>query len=347
MDILVGAVAGFGIVVGGIVVAPTVKMAVDVAPFLYTNTRCAAKSGMILQKKDYDSLVSAVSLREVFTLIEDTSYASVVEHGADFSKISTLLDKDLFETYNWLSGVMPDKIKPIFSAMMLKFEINQMKEVLNNIEEGKEQGELNYVIDPSLKLKLEGANDMNSFSAALEGTVYEEVFRGKEIKNAADVNTELDKFYLSHVMRVIDNIKDKAAAKPFRDYWKIMIDLANIRLTLRKIDSKDENVKLVSDGTLDESKLISANEMNQVEELLANTKYKEFITESDSFGIENAFFRFMKKQAGTFSAKFPLKGGPIIQFLINKEIEIRNLNVVVKLKSEDFKGEEISKVLVI
>ncbi len=347
MDILVASVAGFSIVVGVIVVAPTIKMAVDIAPFLYTNTRCAAKSGMIIDKKGYESLIASSSVKELFTLLEDTSYNYIVEHGEDFSTASSLLDKDLFETYDWLTGVMPDKIKPIIEAIKLKFEINQIKEAFNNSKEGKDMPKLKYINNPSLKLKLESANDFNSFTAAIEGSAYEDIFNGKGANNTSSINTALDRLYLEKVMNVIDSSDDKDAAKPFREYWRTMIDLSNIRLILRKISSDEESMKLIPGGTIDIEKLSPANDNNQVEEILQNTNYKDFISESTCFGIENAMFKFMKKQAGVFNAKYPLKGGPILQFIINKEIEIRNLNVIIKLKTEEFKQEDISKYVVV
>ncbi|MDD9953476.1 MAG: V-type ATPase subunit [Candidatus Woesearchaeota archaeon] len=339
MDIIIGAVIGFVLVVSAVVVGPTVKMAVGVAPYLYTNTRCSAKSGLLLKRKTYDSLLASTYVKEVYAELEETSYSHVVEHANEFGGASVLLDKDLYETYTWLEDVMPEKIRPIITAMKMKFEVQQLKEAMNALADNERPGEMQYISNPNTRLKCEEASDINSLVTALEGTPY-----GDLVSGSAPA-TELDRHYLLSVMDAIDSCKDQKAAEPFREYWRRMIDFANIRVALRRM-SEDADLPFVQGGTIRVKKLQNVGDKNQLVELLQKTPYTVDVA-SAGIKLEQAFLQAISTEGARSSAKHPLKAGPVVNFLIQKELEVRNLNIILKLKAEGFKADEINDLLVV
>lgn len=344
MDILVGGIIFFSLIVAAVVIGPTVKMAVDIAPFLYTNTRCSARSGNILRRKTYDSLLATTYIKEVYAHLEDTAYSRVVEHGNQFGTISPLLEKDLFEMYTWLENIMPEKLKRIIVAMKAKFEINEIKESINRLKNGEPVGDLIFMENPNMKLKLEASTDIASFSSSLEGTPYGKVVNGGPVPS---INTDLDRYYFEHVLQEIDECKDQKAATPFKEYWRRVIDLANIRLALRRIAEKGEGPSLVQGGYIPVEKLAGVSDKNQLSEALQETPYAEISTDQQGMKLEQEFLTFISQEGGRANAKFPLKGGPIVRFIIQKELEVRNLNILLKLKAENFDAEKINEYLVI
>jgi vacuolar-type H+-ATPase subunit C/Vma6 len=243
-----------------------------------------------------------------------------------------------------LESVMPEKLRRIVMAMKEKFEVNDIKEAINRLKQGEAVGELDFVANSNVKLKLEAASDLASFSTALEGTPYGEIVTNSP---APAINTELDRLYIERVLQVIDECKDQKAAAPFKEYWRRVIDLANIRVVLRQVAEGTEGARLVEGGYLSAEKLTGVSDKTQLQEALQESPYAEIQTDQAGVKMEQAFLEFISKEGSRVNAKFPLKGGPIVKFLIQKELEIRNVNILLKLKAENFTGEQINEYLVI
>lgn len=339
MDIIIIAVIGFVIVIAGVVIAPTVKLAMDVAPHLYTNTRCSARAGLILGRKEYETMTGSTSMKEVFATLEETSYSAVAEHSHSIAEASLLLEQELHDTYAWLVTVVPEKLQPVVEAMLGRFEVAQLKEALNRLQRGEGVGELPYVRDEQLRLKLESATDYTSFSDALIGSPYEPVFAQRSLQELEPLTTALDAHALTSVRAAMEACKDQKAAQPFIDYWKRVIDLGNLRLAQRRIAGAD--VQFVPGGHLTPASLEEVGDANQLAELLEKGPY------AGLGDLEDGLQRMLKREAGLVNAKYPLKGGSIVRFIIDKELEVRNLNVLLKLKSEGFAADAIQERLIV
>lgn len=321
MDSVVG-VAIVGAVVAGIVaIAPSIKMALDLAPYLYANTRCSARSGLILKKKDYEQLLGATSMKELFSLLEDTYYGTML--NVDMSEVSKKLEEDLFNTYEWMIEFVPKRIRPVIEAMKLRFVINDVKSAINACSKGKNPENLEH-LDEDLKIKIESCNDMDSLSAVLKETPYE-----------PDIN-KLDVYYYTTVLETINDMRESDGSSVFRDYWRKRIDIVNARIALRRINGVTD-LKFIEGGYVDPKELDVTDRM-QLESILSK-KYD--ISES----IEGSMFAALRKESSDASAKNALKAGTLVRYLIEKEIEVRNLNIVIKLKSEGFDSDTIWKML--
>ena len=161
-NLIVAGVIGGSLLAGAIVIIPTVKMAIDMAPFIYANTRASARSGMILDKKKYSELVSSGSFKEMLVLLEDSYYSGLVEHGRDFTTLSKLLDEDLYSTFKWMENIVPKKLIGVIKAINQKFEIADIKSALNSIKRGEAVPELEHIRSETLKLSLQSAKDIQS-----------------------------------------------------------------------------------------------------------------------------------------------------------------------------------------
>lgn len=337
MDIIIVAVIGFVIIIAGVVIAPTVKLAMDVAPYLYTNTRCSARAGRLLRRKEYETMLGSSSMREVFAFLEETSYRSLVEHSHSFAETSKLLEQDLRDTFVWLATVVPEQLQPVINAFLTRFEVAQLKEALNMLKRGERIGELPFIRDEQVRLKLSGVTDFASFCEALAGTPYEAVVGQGSLEKLAELTTALDRHALISVQRAIAACKDTKAAEAFSAYWKRVIDLANLRIALR---TAGKSARYLEGGTIARATLEDVTEQNQLREVLEKSPYG---TDNIELGVQRA----LKREAGIVNAKYPLKGGAVVRFIIDKELEVRNLNILLKLKSEGFSAEAVQQHLVI
>ena len=346
MNITIPFVVGAATLAGIAVIAPVTKYALDIYPYLYANTRCSSRLSMLLTKKSYEELLATTSKEETFAQLEDSYYRPMVEHAKEFFSFSGLIYKDLNETYTWLTDIVPPVISPVIKALNLKFEIFEIKHILNNIKENKTVDELKYIINEDLKLKLENVKDFQSFSAAVEGTPYSSIIQNKSIENLNEINTLLDKYYIENLLQTISAVKDKKAVEPFFEYVRVLVDLFNIRIIVRSIDS-NKTGDLLESGNLRVDDLTGVTDSAQLESTLSNSVYGGLIGEINNLNIENGFFKYLVKSAGNIAATYTIKSGAIVRFIIMKEIEIRNLNSLIKLKSEDFPQENIRPLIIV
>jgi len=159
--------------------------------------------------------------------------------------------------------------------------------------------------------------------------------------------TELDRYYMLTVLDAIDACSDRSAAEPFREYWRAVIDLANIRLTLRRIADGTEEMELIGGGMLPTEKLQGIVDKSQLAEVLQGTPYGNVDVQDAGTRLERGFLAAIGSVGSRANAKHPLKSGPVVNFIIQKELEVRNLNIILKLKGEGFKAEEINDLLVV
>ncbi len=332
MDIIIAAVIGFVLIIAAVVIAPTIKLAIDIAPYLYTNTRCSARAALILTRKDYEALLNCSSQKELYAYLEETGYALIAEHSATTEQASALIEQELHDTYEWLLTVVPEKLQPIITAFLTRFEVAQLKEALNALVHGETIGELPWLRDEQARLRLEGVTDYTGFADALTGTPYEHLIAHGSLDKLEQLTTALD----AHALTTTSDIIARSDAPAFAAYWKRVIDLANFRLAQRARDG--QTVNYLPGGHLDAEALAAVGDENQLAELIEHTLGVE--------ANEHALLQLLRKEAGLVNAKYALRGGVIVRYIIDKELEARNLNLLLKLKAEGFSTDEIRQHLV-
>ncbi|MDA1196345.1 MAG: V-type ATPase subunit [Nanoarchaeota archaeon] len=343
IDVTVPLVVGGAAVAGLVVIAPITKYALDMYPYLYANTRCASRAGLLLTKKHYDDLLGAGSIEEVYGGLEDSSYASIVEHHKDFFSFSRGLEQDYVETLSWIQEISPNTVKGVVSALQKRSEINTLKEIMGNLKNKKELPSLVGIADATLRVRIEGIKDMQGFQVALEGSVYGELLASIDLERMAEINTSLDRFYLEQLQDAISSVKDSDVKSAFLTYVTVLIDLFNVRLALRS----SGQVSYLEGGVLDSEALASAADNTQLESVFSASVYGEGMSGFSLTKLEQAFISYLQKQAEIIGVKYNLKAGMLLRYLIHKEIEIRNVNALVKLKSEGFDAEEIRSYVVV
>ena len=343
IDVTVPLVVGGATLASLVVIAPITKYALDMYPYLYANTRCASRAGLLLTKKHYDDLLSVNSIEEVYSGLEESSYAGIVEHHKDFFSFSRALETDYAESLSWMLEISPQAVKQVILALQKRGEINTLKEIMGRIKDTQEMPSLAGIKSDALRVKLEGVKDMQGFQVALEGSAYGALLQSLDLEKMAEINTTLDRYYLEQLQDAVLSVKDTDVKAAFTSYVTVLVDLFNVRLALR---SKGQ-VEYVEGGVLDAEALASATDATQLESVFSSSVYGEEMNGFSMAKLEQAFFVHLRKQAEVIGVKYTLKAGMLLRYLIQKEIEIRNVNSLVKLKSEGFDSDSIRSYVVI
>ncbi|MFH1590590.1 MAG: V-type ATPase subunit [archaeon] len=347
MDYVTLTVIGVTTLGAAVAIAPSIKVSLDLAPYMYTNTRCSAKLGLILKPKTYNEIIAASTEREQMAILEDTYYGPIMEKADSPERISELMEKDLYDTYLWLKDVVPKNMRALIGVLVKRFEIADIKRILNAIRKGEDTPEPRYVGSEELRTMLLSVKDEQSLMGAFEGTEYQKIFSETDLKAVAIINSKLDLHYIASVRDFLAKEGQKEEVMAFKEYWKNTIDLANARLLLRAIASRKKDMDFISGGSLDATSLASVGDKNQFETLMNDSDYASAITSTEDSDVEMAFFRHLNTMGRQIAAKYSLKSGPVVRFIIQKELEIRNLNVLFKLKREGFDKDEISRFIII
>lgn len=361
MSVLLYGVLAGATLAGIVVIAPAVKQATDLAPFLYANTRCSARTGSLLTQNTYSEMLASSSVQELYGILEDTAYSNIVEHSKNFVSFSKSLDKQMCADYDWLKGIVPKELIKIIKTLQLKYEIADIKSAVNRIKKGtvvssvssnssseKENTEfaLNFIADDDLRYKVQSATDFNSLVSAFEGSPYQSVFTGVEADETEKITTGLDYFYIKKVLSVIRDAPKKSA-EAFLDYWRHVVDMFNVRLVFRKLNLGRDDMDFIEGGFLNVKALSGVGDLSQLEGLLRDSPYSKHFTEINSLQVEISFTKVLKELASLLNARHPLHAGYVIRYIILKENEIKAVNMISKLKEENFDEDEIRKLLVI
>jgi len=357
------------VVIGAIIVIVASRPILDIYPYLHPNARVRARKGRLFDEKQISELVEANNIEEITNYLRGSpEYA---EHLDNYT-LEKALDIQLGETYDLVSRMAPKDVQSSFKVLAKKSDIANIKSLLTAKEAGLSKEETENLLIPagSLYEDIERLSDTDSVTdvvAGLDGTEYapvlEEVLPEYEKSNMVlPLESALDKYYLEKLLASSETPADENKQILY-SYVGNQVDVANIKLILRaKVDGLSYDAispYMISSGyQLREWKLkdlMEAEDVTGVVSSLEGTKYAEVLSdvlpqynETGSAALfEKALDKFLVESAKSASMKKPIGIGPIIGYLSQKEVEIRNLKVIARAKREaDFPISKIREMLV-
>ena len=356
-------------VIGAIVVVVTIKPVLEYYPYMYPNARIRARIGKLFNEKQISEIVEADNLEEVKNYLR-----GVPEYAAHIEKynIEKALNTQLAETYDLVARIAPDSIKDTFDILLSQWDVRNLKSIMIAKETGLTDEETMDLVVPFGELnesmdKIMDAKNIPEIINALEGTEYAKVLEDampeyQKTGMLLPLEAALDKNFLGKLVESVANPADDNASF-LQSYIGTFVDSTNLKMILRaKADGlkfMDVEPYMISNGyQLRDWKLKELMESEDVEGVLSGlegTDYSrvlaEVVPEYSSTGsvapFEAALDKNIRKIAKSISQKNSLGVGPIIGFLSRKEIEIRNLKIIVRGKMEKgFSTSMIKEMLI-
>lgn len=355
-------------VIGAVVVISTVKPVLDIFPYTYPNARVRARMGRLFTEKQLSEVIEAENLDEVKNYLggvpEYTNYI-------DKYPLEKALDTQLAETYDLVARIVPDSIKEVFRVLLRKWDIRNIKSIITAKEAALSReetmdlvvpfGELSEILD-----RLVDAKNITELITSLEGTDYAPILEDalpayQKTKMILPLEASLDKYLLDRLLKAVMNPYDENTTI-LHSYIGTQVDATNIKIILRsKVDGlKFEDIQpyMTLDGyQVREWKLKDLMEAPDVEGVvsgLEGTDYAQTLADAlpeysktgSIAPLEVALDNYIMKLVKTLSRKKPFGLGPIIGFLNKKEIEVKNLKVIVRGKREGFSASKIRELLI-
>lgn len=356
-------------VIGAIVVVVTIKPVLEYYPYMYPNARIRARIGKLFNEKQISEIVEADNLEEVKNYLR-----GVPEYAAHLEEynIEKALNTQLAETHDLVARIAPKDVKDTFEILLTQWDIRNLKSIIIAKETGLTTEETMDLVVPFGELKdsldkILDAKDITEIINALEGTEYAKILEDalpayQKTGMLLPLEAALDKNFLGKLVKSVANPADENTTL-LQSYIGTIVDSTNLKMILRaKVDGLkfvDVEPYMISSGyQLRDWKLKELMESEDVEGVLSGlegTDYSQVLAEAapeySSTGsiapFEDAIDGNIRKIAKTISRKKPSGIGPIIGFLSRKEVEIRNLKVIVRGKMEKgFSTSMIKEMLV-
>ena len=357
------------VVIGAIIVIVASRPILDICPYLQPNARVRARKGRLFDEKQISELVDANNVDDVTNYLRGSpDYA---EHLDEYP-LEKALDVQLGETYDMVARLAPSSVQSSFKVLAKQSDIDNIKSLLIAKEAGLDKEATEELLIPAGSLyedisRLSDAETVTDVVAGLDGTEYAPVLEEviPQYENTGMVlpfESALNKYYLEKLLKSTESPADENTQILY-SYIGNQVDVANIKLILRaKADGLDYDAispYMISNGyQLREWKLkdlMESQDVTGVISSLEGTKYADVLTEllpeyneTGSVAIfEKALDKFLVDSAKSASMKKPIGIGPIIGYLSQKEVEIRNLKVIARAKREaDFPVSRLREMLV-
>ena len=94
-----------------------------------------------------------------------------------------------------------------------------------------------------------------------------------------------------------------------------MADLFNTRLSIRYIES-NRGASLIDYGNIKKEEIGAISDSTQLSTVLSNSIYGKHIGETKNLNIENGFYKFLFEQAGNLAAKYTIKFGALVKYMM-------------------------------
>ena len=338
----------------------------------YTYVRTAVMKSLLFKKEDYHKMLK-MGFSEIAKFLQDSHYTKEINalatelSGADLLELA--LNRNLAESFKKLIRISPYElgllikeyakrkdIEDIKTILRGKFTNTDEKLILNSITAA---GTLSYDFLVSL-LKKESIEEILKSNKMVDFALFANGLNDLKEKNSlVSIENAFDKYYYNNLMQFSKILPKEGAL--FRNFLQKEVEMLNILtlLRLKKAKLGKEAVRdfIISGSRLSNSKIMSMAEVDDVDELsriLEKTDYKNVIAKGiDEYKktgslimLEAEFYKHLLRQSILMLHQHPLSIDVILGYMFAKDIEVRNLKIIVKGKQLGLSEQFIESQLV-
>lgn len=333
----------------------------------YTYVRTVVMRSLLFKREDYHKMLK-MSFSEIAKFLQESHYkreinALAIEYsGVDLLELA--LNKNLAESFKKLIRISSYELALLIKEYIKRKDIEDIKTIIR----GKFTNTNEKIITSSITAA--GTLSYDFFFSLLKKESIEEILKNNEIvdfsflkselkylnekNNLVGIENALDKYYYNHLIQFSRMLPKQGTL--FRNFLLKEVEILNILtiLRLKKAKFAKEVVKdfIIPYGDkLNDSKIMNLatlENLDDVSKALEKTEYgdiilrgiEEFKKNGSLITLETEFYRHLLRQSILFMHQHPLSIDVILGYMFAKDVEIRNLKIIVKGKqlglSEDF-----------
>ena len=346
------------------------KSVQNITPYLYMNARLKAKEGRLITRTQLEEMTASHSISDISSILEGTVYGSEMQGSMinSSANLEEMIQTHQANLYNELMGMMPEKIKDVFSYLCQELEVNTIKSLLRDIHaqipvghaslKSTSNGELE---EEKLK-RLSESRNIAEMIPLLEGTSYESLMETlpgyEQSKKLHTLESLLDKIVLTNTWKVISSRGDLTL---IQDYFAIKIDVLNMKVLLRakrdRLNWDEIEPFIFPQGHLFNQSKTSYGEEEDIRGLITSMETMPFYNSlmevlpeyertHSLLSLEKALDEFLLRTGWDISVKHPFGIAPLMGFLSLKEVEMRNVRALAVAKEANLNHDDIGSLMV-
>jgi V/A-type H+/Na+-transporting ATPase subunit C len=336
----------------------------------YTFARICAMKSLLLRKEDYDRIMKR-DVNEIIKLLQENVYGEEINQLAMKYKgvelVDNALNRHMSKVFTKLRAIVDPNTLALMDQYLKRYDFFNLKTILRARQtDVPEEDLLDYLLpvgflNAKALLKL---YDKDTVAEILEASRLVNILDFKEAlkkydesKDLSDIENLLEHYYYMETVAFTKNIP--ATGKLFKEFFLYEFDAHNLKLILKKLYFKlknEEIEKYILPAGKDLSshiitELLEVTEMQDFLKVVSRTKYR------DIFGDKQTETHLLKyevllesmllwKRILLYHQNF-LSVDVALGYMFAKEIETKNIRVIVKSKALDLKEDYIKSLIVI
>lgn len=325
----------------------------------YTYIRTVVMRSLLFKKQDYQKMLK-MGFSEIAKLMQESNYRKEINElanqysGADLLELS--LNRNLAESFKKLLRISSPEIGRLVQEYVKRKDMEDIKTILRGKFTKADEKSVAASITGAgtfdrgfllSLLKKESIGDILKSLRMIDMAEFKQAMKDlKDKNNLASIENALDRHYYTNIIRFSRTLPRQGDL--FRQFLRKEADILNILtlFRLKKNSFRPDEIKnfiIPYDNRKKDawiSGLANANGLEQLAKSLEKTEYKniiakgmeEFKKTGSLIMLETALFNHLLKQSILFMHKHPLSIDVILGYMFAKDIEVRNLKMIIKGK---------------
>ncbi|MEY8370393.1 V-type ATPase subunit [Aerococcaceae bacterium 50-4] len=308
------------------------------------DTTIRVKESSLLAKEDYDALLRANSLEDVFATLRKTNY-HVPEDIMETRDFERFLTNDLRDMYAELYEETPvDEVVDVFA---LRYSYHNLKVLF---KEWHTERDFSHMYIKIGRFSIEA---LRTLMKTGEGNQFPDIMKRKvqhareyfdEYNDLDAISILLDQAYLAHLKEIANNSDDQDMA----NMLTMIIDLENLSMVIRGMKQNRSRgfleAVLSDDGTFEEVELVDlagTKDFNRILDKFASLPFggqlNDRISANDPIDVVQLDKKIKKIEAEEIrqAAWVPFGPMPVLAYIYFKENEVANLRLILNAKEYD------------
>lgn len=304
----------------------------------------------LLTPDDFERILAAENQEEVLQILSETDYDEYIENMVS-DDFETMLTEALKATYERIFEISPNP--KLNEYVSLRYTYHNMKLNIKEQITGDDLSNLYLPISPISLSAIDYAVSSGESTRLPEhylDSINEARVAYEEFRDLYSVDVIMDRRYLTHLRLLAEEIGDEGLI----DYTKRTIDYRNLITLVRGMNQKRTrnfmNTVLSSSGSIPKEKIIdlgrgdfadvirfySATTLDKLVNQVSDDNQENISTMQLEAIIDDEIMMHMHE--GKRTAAGPL---PILAYIHAKEIEVKNLRIILYAKGMDMEIDEI------
>lgn len=335
----------------------------NIVKFAALNTKIRVLSRNILSDYDYKEILKKKNVNRVLDYLKNnTKYNFDFGDEYNLDKVEICFQKNLINQYSKIMSFLPIKYKKIFKALLVRYEIENIKKRIRLIDNGEKNTFENKINSKYFQINIDTEKNyykLSEFIETLKNTPYYKILKNhlNQKNRLFYMEMSLDIYYFNNLEKKIKKILKKNKKNTILEVLGKNSDLLNIQWIYRALKYYELNSEELMNYVLltgyhfkyDKLKaLCYSKSVNEFIKRVKNSEYHFIFDKDEDFelamekNVEKYIYHLFKKLNQANDMDF----NKAIYYLHQVEYEMRDLFTILESKKYNLENKKIKDLLV-